>query len=292
MHTSSYLQETKQHGSVLFPFNIYPCTIPRDFPSVALHWHKSMELIYVKKGQGHVQIGDEPYTAQAGDIFIIPPDTLHAMRGITGYSMEYENFIFQAEFLGSSAADVCAQQYVIPLLTGQLLRPVCIRSGHEKYGEISLCLQHAEALCEAKDIAYELGVKAAMLQLLLELIRLQPLPPAQESLDTQRLKQVLQLVQDNFSHKLSVSDAAESCGFSTSHFMRWFRTHTGNSFTNHVKECRLAAAAEKLQLTNDKILTIASETGFDSLANFNRQFKARYGLTPREYRAVKPLEEV
>ena len=42
-------QEKKQHGSKLFPFNIYPCTIPLDFPSVSLHWHKEMELIYVKK---------------------------------------------------------------------------------------------------------------------------------------------------------------------------------------------------------------------------------------------------
>ncbi|MCD8022585.1 MAG: AraC family transcriptional regulator, partial [Lachnospiraceae bacterium] len=47
-------QETKKHGSTLFPFNIYPCTIPRDFPSVALHWQKSMELIYIKKGRGIV----------------------------------------------------------------------------------------------------------------------------------------------------------------------------------------------------------------------------------------------
>ena len=44
------LEETKKHGSVLFPFNIYPCTIPADFPSVALHWQKSMEIIFVKKG--------------------------------------------------------------------------------------------------------------------------------------------------------------------------------------------------------------------------------------------------
>lgn len=46
------LQELKQHGSRLFPFNIYPCTIPGDFPTVALHWQKSMEVIYVKKGCG------------------------------------------------------------------------------------------------------------------------------------------------------------------------------------------------------------------------------------------------
>ena len=28
-------QETKQHGSRLFPFNIYPCSIPVDFSHVA-----------------------------------------------------------------------------------------------------------------------------------------------------------------------------------------------------------------------------------------------------------------
>ena len=44
-------QEKKQHGSVLYPFNIYLCTIPLDFPSVSLHWQKSMEIIYIKKGR-------------------------------------------------------------------------------------------------------------------------------------------------------------------------------------------------------------------------------------------------
>lgn len=48
-------QETKQHGSRLFPFNIYPCTIPLDFPAVPLHWHKEMELIYIKKGKGLIR---------------------------------------------------------------------------------------------------------------------------------------------------------------------------------------------------------------------------------------------
>ena len=43
------LRETKQHGAVRFPFNIYPCTIPGDFPQVALHWQESMELIFVKR---------------------------------------------------------------------------------------------------------------------------------------------------------------------------------------------------------------------------------------------------
>lgn len=278
------LQEPKLHGTLLFPFNIYPCTIPGDFPFVALHWHKSMELIYVKKGMGRIQMGNVNYIAHAGHIFVIPPDTLHALRCVAGHTMEYENFIFQIEFLGSNAADVCAQRYLIPLTSGQLLHPILISPDHAAYEKISACLKEAEDLCEEKGLAYEVGVKAAMLRLLLHLIRLQPIPPARESADTLRLKQVLQFVQDHFTEKLTVTQAAQCCGFSTSHFMRWFKERTGNSFTSYVNECRLAQAAEKLGQTSSKILTIAQETGFESLANFNRQFKARYGITPREYR--------
>ena len=45
MQNQASLQETKQHGAVRFPFNLYPCTIPGDFPQVALHWQESMELV-------------------------------------------------------------------------------------------------------------------------------------------------------------------------------------------------------------------------------------------------------
>ncbi len=55
MQNQASLQETKQHGAVRFPFNLYPCTIPGDFPQVALHWQESMELVFVKRGTGLVQ---------------------------------------------------------------------------------------------------------------------------------------------------------------------------------------------------------------------------------------------
>ena len=56
MQNQASLQETKQHGAVRFPFNLYPCTIPGDFQQVALHWHESMELVFVKRGAGLVQV--------------------------------------------------------------------------------------------------------------------------------------------------------------------------------------------------------------------------------------------
>lgn len=280
----SGLEETKRHGSVLFPFNIYPCTIPGDFPSVALHWHRSMELIYIKRGSGLIQLADRTCQAEAGDIFVLPPTALHALKRLPGASMDYENIIFDTEFLGSSAADICAQQYLVPLSGGQLLCPVLLRSGMEGYEGVRECLTLAEGLCEKRPAGFELGVKGAMLQLIYRLVTLNTQPPAAESRNTALLREVVQYVQQSYSQPLSVADAARFCGFSTSHFMRWFRQMSGSSFGAYVKECRLAAAAERLRRTEDKVLNIAGDCGFDSLANFNRQFHTRYGMTPTQYR--------
>ena len=52
MQNQASLQETKQHGAVRFPFNLYPCTIPGDFQQVALHWHESMELVLSSRAWG------------------------------------------------------------------------------------------------------------------------------------------------------------------------------------------------------------------------------------------------
>ena len=66
MQNQASLQETKQHGAVRFPFNLYPCTIPGDFPQVALHWQESMELVFVKRGAGLVQMGAASCPAYQG----------------------------------------------------------------------------------------------------------------------------------------------------------------------------------------------------------------------------------
>ena len=73
MADTASLQENKRHGEKWFPFDIYPCTIPKDFPQVALHWQNSVELVFVKKGMGTVQVGLESMTAMAGDILCLPP---------------------------------------------------------------------------------------------------------------------------------------------------------------------------------------------------------------------------
>ena len=221
-NTQKY-QEKKQHGSRLFPFNIYPCTIPLDFPSVSLHWHKDMELIYVKKGAGEIQIETTLFLGKPGDIFVVPPGTLHALRKAKGFSMEYENIIFEMDFLGAGAADLCAGEFLVPLAAGKLLPPVCVHKEEEDYEELKQCLSQMEDLCESREKGYELGVKAAVLQMLFLLIRKYPCVKEVSSPDRERLKVVLQEIEKNISENLTVREIAEFCGWSDSHFMRWFK---------------------------------------------------------------------
>ena len=283
MQNQASLRETKHHGAVRFAFNLYPCTIPGDFPQVALHWHQSMELIFVKQGAGLVQVGAVSYPAHGGDIFVFAPGTLHGLRQTQGQRMEYENIIFELELLGG-AEDLCAEKYLLPLQSGRLPLPVRLTSNDLCYLQVAACLRELEDANRAKLPGYELQVKGALLRFLaLLLAQGKTLPPA-ETADTRRLKTVLQWLSAHYAEPLRVADAAGVCSCSASHFMRWFRQMTGQSFVTFLNEYRLNAAAEALQTTDETVLTIASRCGFENLSYFNRAFKAHFGMTPREYR--------
>lgn len=278
------LQEKKSHGTILFPFNIYPCNLPGDFSNVPLHWQESGEIIYVKKGVGNAQVGTQWQKVRAGDVCILPPETLHALKEEPGERMEYENMIFDMGFLGAGNADVCAREYLVPFMTGNLVSPRILRKGEEGYEEIVAYLSEMERLCEQKMLGYELGVKAQLLQIIFILLQKYPERPKQESTDTERLKSVLQKMEKEYMTELTIGAMSQYVGCSQSHFMRWFKQMTGSSFGNFLNEKRLAVAARELKETDEKILTIAENVGFENLSNFNRRFKARYKMTPREYR--------
>ena len=283
MNNQSSLQETKHHGEVRFPFNIYPCTIPGDFRQVAVHWQDSMELIYIKRGSGLVQTGAQVCPARSGDIFVLTPGTLHAIRQAENRTMEYENIIFDLELLGGSE-DLCAEKYLLPLQSGRLALPEHITPDEAWYPQAAWCLREAEEASRCKQLGYELCIKGALLRFLALLIaQSKALPPA-EKVNTQRLRTVLQWLSAHYSEPVCVADAAALCRCSPNHFMRWFRQMTGQTFIVFLREYRLNAAAEALHTTEDTVLSIAERCGFENLSYFNREFKAHFGMTPREYR--------
>ena len=275
--------EIKEHGKREFPFNIYPCSIPVDFSHVALHWHEEMEIIAVKKGKGRITVDTVSYPVEEGDILAVFPGQLHAISCGSGERMEYENIIFDLELLGGSG-DVAAEKYLLPLQSGRLALPMRLTPDDWSYDWAANCLRAAEEFNKIKDIGYELCIKGELLLFLAALVgREGDLPPV-DNADTRRLKTALQLVEEHYMEDISIDRAAAACGCSASHFMRWFKAMTAQSFTAFLNEHRLNAAAAALRAGDDTVLAIAESCGFENLSYFNRMFKRKFGLTPREYR--------
>lgn len=278
--------ETKKHTGSLFPYNVYLCTIPDDFPSVFLHWQDTMELIYIKKGAGMAQVDRSVFEIHAGDILLVPPGHLHGLEQLQGQHMEYENIIFGMEFPGGNLVDICSLKYLLPLTNGLVSFPLCITRQDPHYKEFAACLDDADELCDKRYPGYELGVKADMIRLFSLLFRYteQSTKVPETDQDLERLKSVLHFIEDHYQSPVKVQDAARYCGYSESHFMRWFRQMTGTSFLNYLNRYRLERAYKECKNSKKTVLEISEETGFDNLSNFNRQFKKRFGITPRELR--------
>ncbi len=281
-------RENKGHTSAIFPYNTYLCTIPLDFKSVSLHWHEDAEIIYIKKGHGVVGVDLVNYRVSAGDIVFVLPGHLHSIEALSGSRMEYENIIFEMDFLSSRLPERMYSEYFTPLLNGELEFPVLISpETTEKYADAAHFLDMADACCRDKAQAYEIAVKGYLFCFFSALFsgcKRVTNDDEKDNGNLDKLKLVLKYIEEHYDETISIDDMAKLCCFSSSHFMRFFKQTMNQTFTVYLNEYRMSKAANLLVASGATILEIAQETGFDNLSYFNRLFKRTYGVTPGEYR--------
>ena len=56
------------------------------------------------------------------------------------------------------------------------------------------------------------------------------------------------------------------------------------NFRKYLGIVRAEYAANLLRMTDDKIITVAENSGFQSVSTFNRVFHDIYGMSPRDFR--------
>lgn len=279
-------REDKPHGEASFPYITYPCSIPLDFPEVPLHWHEKMEIIFIKKGEGLVSVDFTNYEVHAGTLLFIVPGQLHSIRQKAASAMEYENIIFSLEMLKASPIEKSATDYFGPLQKGRLLIPTVITPTHPMYGAIVSCVNGADEICRTFPKAYELAIKAQLYLLFHILFSRCEVEgdggARRNALD--RIRPVVKYVENHYMEPLSTRDMAEILGLSESHFMKFFKNTMGETFIDYLNDYRLTMASRLLLSSGDSVLMVAEECGYETLSYFNRLFKKRFGVTPREYR--------
>lgn len=279
-------QENKDHSLADFPYNTYLCSIPLDFTEVPLHWHDEMEIIYIKKGRGIVTVDFRSYHVEGPNLILVRPGQLHSIEQYRDDSMEYENILFSPNLLMSKAEESRIMNFMSGFLSGLIRVPTHFTPVYPYYEDIASCIDACDEIMKTRPQGYEFFIKSKLFELLFVLDnRCKNFGPEDSNKKTlEKMRIVLKYVENHYRDHIAVADVAKISGFSESHFMRYFKDAMGSSFIDYLKDYRLTMAARMLQSSEESILIISEEAGFSNLSYFNRSFKDKYKMTPREYR--------
>ncbi len=93
-------------------------------------------------------------------------------------------------------------------------------------------------------------------------------------------------IREHSDEELSLTRVAKTVNMSANHLSEKFKEVTGVNFVDYVARIRLGKARDLLQDRQLRISEIAFAVGFQSLSQFNRVFKKKFGKSPTEYRAT------
>jgi AraC-like DNA-binding protein len=95
-----------------------------------------------------------------------------------------------------------------------------------------------------------------------------------------RLEDVRRYIDANSEKQFALEDLSEMAGLNKNYFCRAFKKYTGATVFNYILNRRIQKAMIALRTTDEKVISIAYECGFNDLSYFNRTFKRITGKTP------------
>ena len=107
--------------------------------------------------------------------------------------------------------------------------------------------------------------------------------------NTSRIESMAKFIAQNYTKPIRVADVADAVNLHPDYAGDLFRRTFGTTLNNFIIQHRVQHAQRMLVTTNEKILEVASASGFNSLSRFNVSFKSLCGCTPRQYRVTHQL---
>lgn len=96
-----------------------------------------------------------------------------------------------------------------------------------------------------------------------------------------------QYAKENLYGIPSLSEFAVTHQKNAQYIGRLFKNEVGISFNQYCNNVRLEKAASILSRSNEKIINIAIDCGFQNVSYFNRLFQEKFGVSPSEYRKLQ-----
>lgn len=94
-----------------------------------------------------------------------------------------------------------------------------------------------------------------------------------------------------FADSSSLHKELKNLGLNRNRITQLFQLHFQKTPVEYLNELRISRAKNLLVNTQDNILQIALQSGFESLSTFYTQFRKVAGVSPKEYRAAAARKE-
>ena len=247
-------------------------------PGLEVHKHEgTLEICFCMKGHQRYKVGKDSFELRGGDIFIVPPDTLHS----TGGYPEDKGELYWIQLLfDKSNGKLCN----LPEdQTKYILNNLLIKSNHVFKGafQLKLVLEKLRSHLETHEsVPSKIMVNQLIVQLLLETIGFSQ--KVQTPTDSEKLKALDIYILQNLNRTIYVDELAEISHMSTGYFKSWFKTLSGMPPKEYVNRLRIEQA--KIDLLKKRSVTqVAFDLGYSSSQYFATSFKKFTGHTPRKY---------
>lgn len=106
-----------------------------------------------------------------------------------------------------------------------------------------------------------------------------------------RLVRVMAFIDANLDRDLPLDELAREACFSAFHFHRVFRAMLGMTVAGYVRRRKLVRSARRLADTDDPVVDVALDAGYEAHESFSRAFRAMYSLSPSEFREQSRLRQ-
>jgi hypothetical protein len=247
------------------------------------HYHPEIELMHFVDGDGVEFVGDSSQTFKAGHLVLLGSNLPHFwVNDAECQCAEACVIQFKPEIFGEyllllpelarlkSLLEVASRGVAFSHLMAAQAVPLMMRLGGESGPKRLLSLLEMLALLSRDAQSRTLCAAAYHLQDSGEAKR--------------RIEAVYRYLSTHFRESCSVPEEAT--------FSRFFRRETGRTFIEALIDLRLSYACKLLRESDKTIGETAYDCGFSNLANFNRQFRWKYRMTPKDYRKHWAEEEV
>lgn len=260
-------------------FRVWYSDIPWRFE---VHEHSAVEIVLTLEGTVTYTVEDTVYPVRKGEILIIPKDVPHSL--VMGEGSSRYLFLFEP--------DPIMNMRDIKSLSIHFHKTFHLRDGSEAHVRIRELLLRARDTYERRDLMWNtmcysciLRIYATLGQRYLTGVR----PRAGETVrnvDSEVITAAMTYINNHYKDELTLDDVAQFAGFSRYYFSRSFKKQTGYSFKDYLCQKRVQVAMDLLIRTNRPMKDVAIDSGFGSVATFNRVFREQKGCTPTQYRAI------